>query len=226
MCSILIVDQSPDSELLASQLQAERFTTEIVNDGAQSVESALSGRHTMVLIDVSPKGMSGFEVLRRIRESSLLPALLLSARSDDSERILGLELGADDFLHKPWLTQELAARVRTILRRNSAGVSSFGHLSKVNDLELNRLRRTVRKGGETITLTTAEFDLLELLVQSAGQVTPREEIAARILGHPLNFNDRSVDMHISNLRKKLELGANGTGRIRAVRGVGYSFTLR
>jgi DNA-binding response OmpR family regulator len=226
MCSILIVDQSPDSELLASQLQAERFTTEIVNDGAQSVESALSGRHTMVLIDVSPKGMSGFEVLRRIRESSLLPALLLSARSDDSERILGLELGADDFLHKPWLTQELAARVRTILRRNSAGVSSFGHLSKVNDLELNRLRRTVRKGGETITLTTAEFDLLELLVRSAGQVTPREEIAATILGHPLNFNDRSVDMHISNLRKKLELGANGTGRIRAVRGVGYSFTLR
>ncbi len=226
MCGILIVDQPPDSELLASQLQAERFTTEIVNDGAQSVESVLSGRHAMVLIDVSPQGMSGFEVLRRIRNSSLLPVLMLSPRRDDSERILGLELGADDFLHKPWIAQELAARVRAILRRNSAGVSSFGHLFKASDLELDRLRRTVRRGAETITLTTAEFDLLELLVRSPGQVASREEIAVTVLCRRLNDNDRSVDVHISDLRKKLGLGANGTGRIKAVRGFGYSFTIQ
>ena len=137
---------------------------------------------------------------------------------------MAFELGADDYLQQPYLFEELIARIRAILRRSGAGVSAFGHLLKVNNLELDRLKRRVREHGEEIALTASEFDLLELLMKRAGQTVSREEMAQTIFGRGLNLNDRSIDVHISNLRKKLG-GNNGDGRIKAIRGVGYSFRL-
>ncbi len=225
---ILLIMQPAEAGALTQYLQAEGFLVERATDGSEGFERALREVFALVILDASPPapgGIGGVELLRRIRQRSLLPVLMVSAGLNDAERILALELGADDYLHKPYLPQELMARARAILRRAGAGVSAFQHLLKAGDLELDRLKRTVSKGGAEITLTTAEFDLLELLLRRAGQVVVREEMAQAILGRPLNYNDRSIDMHISNLRRKLSGAHEGAGRIKAIRGVGYSFTI-
>jgi two-component system response regulator CpxR len=146
--------------------------------------------------------------------------VLANSGGSGAERILAFELGADDYLEQPCLIEELTARIRAILRRSSGGISAFGHLLKVNDLELDKLKRSVRQNGRGVTLTTSEFDLLELLMKRVGQPVSREEVARTIFGRSLNLNDRSIDVHVSNLRKKL-----GAERIKTIRGVGYSFTL-
>jgi two-component system response regulator CpxR len=225
---ILVIMQPAEAEAVTQSLHAEGFAVERAADSMTGIERALSEYFALIILDASPvtaNGISGIESLRRIRQRSLLPALMVSADPNDAERILALELGADDYLHKPYLPQELIARARAILRRAGAGVSAFRHLLRAGDLELDKLKRTVSKGTAGITLTTAEFDLLELLLQRAGQVVSREEIAQLILGRPLNYNDRSIDMHISNLRRKLGGVRDGAGNIKAIRGVGYSFTI-
>src|SRR5262245_20598370 len=225
---ILVIMQPAEAEATTQSLHAEGFAVDRATDNLRGVERALSEYFALVVLDASPiasNGISGIESLRRIRQRSLLPALMVSAEPNDAERILALELGADDYLHKPYLPQELIARARAILRRAGSGVSSFRHLLRAGDLELDKLKRMVSKGAEEITLTTAEFDLLELLLQRAGQAVPREDIARLILGRQLNYNDRSIDMHISNLRRKLGAASDGGGQIKAIRGVGYSFTL-
>jgi DNA-binding response OmpR family regulator len=225
---VLLIMQPDEAEALTQFMQAEGFVVERAVDGADGVERALRGKFALVIIDASPwspDGVSGVELLRRIRQRSLLPMLIVSAEPNDAERILALELGADDYLRKPYLPQELIARARAILRRASAGLSAFGHLLRAGELELDKLKRTVSQGGAEIALTAAEFDLLELLLRHVGQVVTREEIARLILGRPLNHNDRSVDMHVSNLRRKLGGAHEGAGRIKAIRGAGYSFTI-
>ncbi|MGH9834253.1 MAG: response regulator transcription factor [Blastocatellia bacterium] len=225
---VLLIMQPVEAEALTQHLQAEGFVAERAVDGADGVERALTGKFALAIIDASPwspGGISGVELLRRIRQRSLLPALMVSAESNGAERILALELGADDYLRKPYLPQELIARARAILRRAGAGVSAFSHLLRAGDLELDKLKRTVSQGGAEIELTAAEFDLLELLLRHVGQVVTREEIARLILGRPLNHNDRSIDMHVSNLRRKLGGAHAGAGRIKAIRGAGYSFTI-
>lgn len=229
---ILVIMQPTEADALTQSLQAEGFVVERETDSITGIERALSENFILVILDASPTaagGISGIESLRRIRERSLLPVLMVSAEMNDAERVLALELGADDYLSKPYLhklpAQELIARVRAILRRTGAGVSAFRHLVRMGDLELDKLKRMVSKSGVEIEMTTAEFDLLELLLKRAGRVVAREEIAQLILGRPLNHNDRSIDMHVSNLRRKLG-GAHGdAGRIKAIRGVGYSFTI-
>ena len=228
---ILVIMQSADAEALTRPLQDEGFVVERETDGLTGVKRALSENPALVILDASQAagGISGIQSLRRIRERSLVPVLMVSAEINDAERILALELGADDYLSTPYphklLAQELIARVRAILRRTGAGVSVFRHMLKAGDIELDKLRRTVSKSGVEIEMTTAEFDLLELLLKRAGQVVAREEIARLILGRPLNYNDRSIDMHVSNLRRKLSGAQDGAGRIKAIRGVGYSFTI-
>jgi two-component system response regulator CpxR len=225
---ILVIMRPAEAEAITQSLHAEGFVVERATDNLTGVDRALSEYFALIVLDAAPvtaNGISGIESLRRIRQRSLLPALMVSAELNDAERILALELGADDYLHKPYLPQELIARARAILRRAGAGVSAFRHLLRAGDLELDKLKRTVSKGTAGISLTTAEFDMLELLLQRAGQVVPREEIAQLILGRPLNYNDRSIDMHISNLRRKLGGVRDGAGAIKAVRGVGYSFTI-
>ncbi|HEX9001160.1 MAG TPA: response regulator transcription factor, partial [Blastocatellia bacterium] len=180
-----------------------------------------------LVLDVMLPGANGFEVLRGVRAQSKVPVLMLTARSDDIDRIVGLELGADDYLPKPFNPRELVARIRAILRRSRAEPQPAGPANSerivLGDVELDKGARTVRRGGELIELTTVEFDLLELLMRSAGRVVTREEIVNKILGRKFMTFDRSVDMHVSNLRKKLGHRFGETERVRAVRSVGYIY---
>jgi two-component system, OmpR family, response regulator CpxR len=193
------------------------------------VERALSGGYDLVVLDVMLPEMDGFEVLRRIRMKSSTPVLMLTARGDDLDRILGLEMGADDYLPKPFNTRELSARVRAILRRaNSANTTvdlSEAASVRVGDLELNAGARTVRCGNEILNLTTVEFDLLQRLLRSAGSVVGREELTKEVLGREFSPFDRSIDTHVWSLRRKVGNTLDGSERIKGIRGVGYLYAL-
>jgi two-component system response regulator CpxR len=228
MSRILVIAPPSEAESLTLFLQAEDFHVEVFDNCPLLLERVQSGDFAMVLIDAGSSGesgISGIELLRKIRQRSLLPVLIISNSQSEAEKVLALELGADDYLHKPYLSQELIARVRAIMRRTAASVSGFSHLLRVGNLELDRLKRKVKRDDQEITLTAAEFDLLDLLLKRVGRAVTREEIAQVILGRPLNHNDRSIDMHVSNLRRKLGNGEDGKGRIKAIRGIGYSFTI-
>ena len=221
---ILVIDDDAElCKLVGRFLTAEGFRVETVRTSGQGVERALSGDHALIVLDVMLPGIDGFEVLRRIRAESRTPVLMLTARGDDLDRILGLEIGADDYLPKPFNPRELAARIRAILRRAKASSSMQGDSAPifVGDLELNVGSRLVRLGSEVLNLTTVEFDLLEKLVKSAGQVVGREELVREVLGREFSPFDRSIDTHVCNLRKKVGFYSDGTERIKGVRGVGY-----
>lgn len=221
---ILVIDDDAElCKLVGRFLTAEGFRVETVRTSGQGVERALSGDHALIVLDVMLPGIDGFEVLRRIRAESRTPVLMLTARGDDLDRILGLEIGADDYLPKPFNPRELAARIRAILRRAKASSSIQGDAASifVGDLELNVGSRLVRLGTEVLNLTTVEFDLLEKLVKSAGRVVGREELVREVLGREFSPFDRSIDTHVCNLRKKVGFYSNGTERIKGVRGVGY-----
>jgi len=225
---ILVIDDDAElCKLVGRFLGAEGFRVETVRTSGQGVERALSGEHELIVLDVMLPGMDGFEVLRRIRAESRTPVLMLTARGDDLDRILGLEIGADDYLPKPFNPRELAARIRAILRRAKAGssVPSDSAPLIVGDLELNVGSRLVRLGTEVLNLTTVEFDLLEKLLKSAGRVVGREELVREILGREFSPFDRSIDTHVCNLRKKVGSYSDGTERIKGVRGVGYLFAV-
>jgi DNA-binding response OmpR family regulator len=197
---------------------------------ADSVSNArCQESYDLVVLDVMLPEMDGFEVLRRIRVKSSTPILMLTARGDDLDRILGLEIGADDYLPKPFNTRELSARIRAILRRaNSTNInvaSSEAASMRVGDLELNAGARTVRCGGEALNLTTVEFDLLQRLLRSAGSVVGREELTKDVLGREFSPFDRSIDTHVWNLRRKVGNALDGGERIKSIRGIGYLYAL-
>lgn len=229
MSRILVIDDDRDlCELLSEYLRPEGFDVEAVSDGGRGVERALSGEHALLVLDVMLPELDGFEVLRRIRAGSSVPVLMLTARGDDADRIVGLEIGADDYLPKPFNPRELVARIRAILRRsnhspaNGTDASSTMRLT-VGDVELEPAGRAVWRAGEIVDLTPVEFDLLETLLRTPGQVVARELLFEKALGRGMTPLDRSVDMHVSNLRKKLGPGNQGRDRIEAVRGVGYIY---
>jgi len=225
---ILVIDDDAElCKLVARFLSAEGFRVETVRTSGQGVERALSGDHALIVLDVMLPGIDGFEVLRRIRAESRTPVLMLTARGDDLDRILGLEIGADDYLPKPFNPRELAARIRAILRRVNARSTTHGDSAPLTlgDLELNPGSRVVRLGAAVLNLTTVEFDLLEKLVKSAGRVVGREELVGEVLGREFSPFDRSIDTHICNLRKKVGVYSDGTERIKGVRGVGYILAL-
>src|SRR5690349_20663059 len=225
MNSILVVDDDLDlCELLAKYLRREGFDFEMVHDGEAGVERALAGAHALVVLDVMLPGKNGFEVLSQIRARSQTPVLMLTARGDDVDRIVGLEMGADDYLPKPFNPRELVARIRAILRRArvEADAAAVEHLV-VGDIELDKATRVACREGEPLSLTGVEFDLLEALMRSAGRIITREELVKAILGRELTPYDRSIDTHVSNLRKKLGHYVDGVERIKTVRGVGYIY---
>jgi DNA-binding response OmpR family regulator len=227
---ILVVDDDAELCRLVSRfLGAEGYFVHAVHTSIQGIERALSGDYDLVVLDVMLPEMNGFEVLRRMRAKSSTPVLMLTARGDDLDRILGLEMGADDYLPKPFNTRELSARVRAILRRaNSANahvVVSEAISVQVGDLELNAGARTVRCGNEMLNLTTVEFDLLQRLLRSAGSVVGREELTRDVLGREFSPFDRSIDTHVWNLRRKVGNAVDGTERIKGIRGVGYLYAL-
>jgi len=226
MDQILIIDDDVAlCELVTEYLGPLGFQIESVHRGDTGAEQALARRYSLVVLDVMLPGLNGFEVLRRIRAESKVPVLMLTARGDDVDRIVGLEIGADDYLPKPFNPRELVARIRAILRR--AILDQPGHAATrkltVGDVELDSGTRTVHRGGENVELTAVEFDLLEKLLRAAGQIITREELSKAVLGRSSSPFDRSIDMHISNLRKKLGHQAGGTERIKTVRGVGYIY---
>jgi len=227
MVSILVVDDDVElCELVAEYLQPEGFHVEAVHEGRKALERALSGEHTLIILDLMLPGMNGIEVLRRLRAQSRVPVLILTARGDDVDRIVGLEVGADDYLPKPFNPRELVARIRAILRRTGVGgqvASQPPEPVVMGDVEIDPGARVVRRGNEPIELTSVEFALLEALVRSAGQVITREQLANSVLGRRFVAYDRSIDMHVSRLRKKLGPQPDGSERIKTIRGVGYTY---
>jgi two-component system response regulator CpxR len=180
--------------------------------------------HALIVLDLMLPGMGGLDVLRRLRKQSPVPVLILTARGEDAERIQGLELGADDYVPKPFNPRELIARIRAILRRTSGIIASTGPLV-VGDLRLDPAAREAHLNENALNLTSVEFTLLEALVRDAGHVLTREQLTKTVLGRKLGPFDRVIDVHVSNVRRKLG-SAEGGQRIKAVRGSGYLFVPR
>ena len=222
---LLIDDDAELCGLVTRFMAGEGYEVDSVTNGRQGAPRALSGGYKLILLDVMMPDMNGFEVLRRIRAESRIPVLMLTAKGDTLDRVLGLEMGADDYLPKPFDPHELAARVRAILRRG--GFRPVGHAPiVVADVELDTDTRTVRKKGIVIDLTTVEFDLLAALARAAGSTVSREDLARDVLGREFSPFDRSIDTHVCNLRKKIGLLEDGTERIKGVRGAGYLYASR
>ena len=228
MDKILIIDDDEElCELVSEYLGVEGFEVESVNDGETGLKLALSGDYDMVILDVMLPKMNGFDVLRNLREESQLPVIMLTARGDDMERIVGLEIGADDYLPKPFNPRELAARLRAILRRATADETDVTDDDKlsVDGVEVVASARTATCDGNDLNLTSVEFELLADLLREAGKIVKKEDLSERVLGRSLSPFDRSLDMHISNVRKKLGPRADGTERIKTIRSVGYIYTV-
>jgi two-component system response regulator CpxR len=218
---ILLVDDDVElCEILTDYFAGEGFELESAHDGVRGLERARSRDHALVILDLQLPAMRGLDVLRDLRASSNVPVLILTARGEDVDRILGLELGADDYLPKPFNTRELLARVRAILRR--ARPTGEPTRIDIGDVTLDPAARRAWRGGRPLNLTMAEFALLEIFVRHLGEVLSRERLAEDVLGRVLGPFDRSIDVHVSNLRKKLGDGETAE-HIRAVRGEGYVF---
>jgi DNA-binding response OmpR family regulator len=225
MDRVLIVDDDVElCRLLGERLSTEGFRLEAVHDGLRGLERVLSREHAFVILDLMLPGMGGLDVLRRVRAQSPVPVLILTARGEDVDRILGLEIGADDYLPKPFNPRELIARIRAILRRTSPAPERAASLT-VSGIRLDPAAREAWADGKQLDLTSVEFTLLETLLRDAGHVVTREALTEMVLGRPLGAFDRVIDVHISNLRKKLNV-AHTDDRIKAVRGSGYLFALR
>jgi two-component system response regulator CpxR len=227
MNQILLIDDDEElCELVSEYLGVEGFEVEAVHDGADGLEQAVSGNFDLAILDVMLPKMNGFDVLRNLRETSRLPVLMLTARGDDTERIVGLEIGADDYLPKPFNPRELVARIRAILRRiPENGARLEGEKIQVEDVEVSIAARSAKRRGEDLNLTAIEFDLLAALLREAGKIVKKEDLSETVLDRKLSPFDRSLDMHISNLRKKLGERADGDERIKTIRSVGYIYTV-
>lgn len=224
---ILVVDDDTElCELLTDYLTEEGYDVRTVHDGAAGLVEASARGYALVVLDVMLPGLSGIEVLRRLREVSKVPVLMLTARGEDVDRIVGLEMGADDYLAKPFNPRELLARIRAIQRRADGRASGAPHDAEtlvVDDVELRVGSRTALRRGEELKLTSAEFTLLEVLMRSAGKAVSRDDLCTTVLGRPLSPYDRAIDVHISNLRKKLGPRPVGGERIKTMRAVGYVY---
>jgi two-component system response regulator CpxR len=215
-------------ELVGQYLRSQGVEVDATHDGAAGVETALGGEYSLVILDVMLPGIRGFEALRQIRAKSAIPVIMLTAHGDDVDRIVGLEIGADDYLPKPFNPRELAARIHAVLRRSASGAAKeLGGRGAIvlDDIRLDTRARSARQNTRDVELTSVEFELLALFFKSPGQVLPREELVKNALGRELEPSDRSLDVHISNLRKKLGPCEDGSERIRAIRNVGYVYVV-
>ena len=218
---ILLVDDDAElCSLLGEFLRREGFTVECEHEGNQGLEKARGAGVDLVVLDVMLPGIDGFEILRRLRLASKVPVMMLTARGEDVDRIVGLDLGADDYLPKPFNPRELVARIRAILRRYEPRPVTISGRLEVNGVALDPGTRQVFAGGTRIELTTFEFDILEMLMRAAGRVVSRDRLMENFYNRRATPYDRSIDMHISHLRKKLE---SGDALIKTIRGVGYQF---
>ncbi len=226
MKSILLVDDDYElGELLTEYLSMEGFELTVVNDGKSGLNAALEGQFDLMLLDVMLPEMNGFEVLRTLRESSSLPVIMLTARGESVDRVLGLEHGADDYIPKPYHHHELVARIKALFRRielSSDGIQNAeAEELSVDDIVLHLGKRLVTKSGEEVSLTGAEYGVLECLIRNIGELVDKDPLSMAALGRPLMAYDRSIDMHVSNLRKKLGERHGNAEWIKTVRSRGY-----
>lgn len=221
MQTLLVIDDDPDlADLLAEYLGGRGYAVETAADGPAGLARLRGAGIDLVVLDVMMPGMDGFEVLREIRKASQLPVIMLTARGEDMDRIVGLELGADDYLSKPFNPRELLARVGSVLRRAAAPPGADQALVAAG-IRVDPAQREASVDGQRLDLTTTEFDLLRVLVSSAGRVIPRERLMELARGEEYAAFERSVDVHVSHLRKKLGDDPRKPRRIKTVRGVGY-----
>jgi two-component system, OmpR family, response regulator CpxR len=226
---ILVVDDDVElCELVQQYLGSQGFHVDAVYDGTTGVAESLSNSYDLVILDVMLPGIRGFEALRQIRAKSAVPVVMLTAHGEDVDRIVGLEIGADDYMPKPFNPRELAARIHAVLRRTAAGLAREGKTQStvaLGDIRLDTLARTAYQKDRLVELTSAEFELLTQFLKAPGQVLAREDLVKNALGRELEPSDRSLDVHISNLRRKLGFAEDGAERIRAIRNVGYVYVV-
>ncbi|MFC3907700.1 two-component system response regulator CpxR [Legionella dresdenensis] len=221
--SILLVDDDTElTDLLMQYLEPEGFNVVCAHDGETAVKKALNQTFDAVILDVMLPRLNGFEVLKAIREHLDTPVLMLTARGDDIDRIVGLEIGADDYLPKPCNPRELVARLRAILRRTQK-MPIQRPVIEHQEIVVDCSKRAATQHGEPLELTNAEFNILEMLIKSPGQAFSKEELTEYALGRKYTAYDRSIDVHISNLRNKLGNNNQGDPLVKTVRGFGYMF---
>ncbi|QAR33668.1 response regulator transcription factor [Geovibrio thiophilus] len=217
--NILIIDDDTElCELLETYLGEEGFGVESVHEGKSGLAKAQDGGFSLIILDVMLPGMDGFAILRELRKTNDTPVFMLTARGEETDRISGIENGADDYLPKPFNPRELIVRIKAILRRT--GRQTAGVTIEAGTLRINTLRLSAYAGGQEITLTSAEFQILEMLMRSAGKTVSRDDISKCVFERELNSFDRSIDVHISNIRKKI----GDPDIIKSIRGAGYILT--
>ncbi len=211
--------------MLAEYLSAEGYEIRLAGDGLEAMQVVSEFSPDLVVLDIMMPKQDGIETLKQLRAIADMPVIMLTARGDDLDRILGLELGADDYLAKPCNPRELLARIKAVLRRTQNRPDS-GLPIAIGDTTLDPRSREVTVRGDFVPLTQTEFDLLHLLVRSPGEVITKQTLSSEVLGKPLSQWDRSIDVHVSNLRRKLSSGIDDTHtRIRTLRGAGYMYVL-
>ncbi|AGW12487.1 response regulator transcription factor [Megalodesulfovibrio gigas] len=222
MKRVLLVDDDVElSSMLTEYLEREGMVVTAVHDGLAGVEACRVGGFDIAVLDVMMPGIDGVEVLRRIRAFSRLPVLMLTARGDEVDCVVGLELGADDYVAKPCTPRELAARLRAILRRTAS--DGPADVLAVGPLTMWPQERRAQWCNATLELTSTEYSLLELLVRNAGRPVSKAELSEQVLGRPLARYDRSIDVHMSSIRHKLATGDDSRAWIQTIRGLGYQF---
>ena len=225
MSKVLIVEDEPAvRDALDYSLRGEGFDVDAASDGEAGLRAAQAGEYDVVILDLMLPKMSGTEVCRRLRSESAVPIIMLTAKGAELDRVLGLEIGADDYVTKPFSMAELIGRIRAILRRRQLDRSGATSMLRVGDLELDPIRHEVRIGGEPKRLTPSEFKLLLLLAQDPERVFSRREIMQHLWDSTYVGDQRACDIHISNLRQKIEDDPGNPARVVTVRGVGYKLT--
>ena len=222
---LLADDDQTLCELLQEFLELEGFDVTVVHDGVTALQQINdnASKWDAIILDVMMPGMNGFDILKAITAQQSTPVMMLTARGEDTDTVLGLELGADEYVTKPVSPRVLVARLRALIRRGSAEQE---HSSlQVGDLSLNEASREVQIGGHVIDLTGAEFNLLKLLVKQAGQVVSREQLALNGLGRALSAYDRRIETHMAQIRRKIGKLHDGSGRIKTIRGSGYQYII-
>ena len=223
MRTILVVDDDERlRELVAEYLGGRGFTVVTAEDGERGLEAIRSSSIDMVVLDVMLPGLDGFEVMREIRKFSRIPVVMLTARGDETDRIVGLEIGADDYLPKPFNPRELLARIQAVLRRVEAPRDEEPALLTAGPIQIDPDRRTVTLDGSPVDFTTTEFEILRTLVANAGRVISRERLMELARGEDFASFERSVDVHISHIRRKLGDDPRHPSFVKTVRGIGYT----
>ncbi len=223
MPNILLIDDDVElCDMLAEYLESESFTVNMVHDGHSGMNQAKAENYDAIILDVMMPEMDGFSVLKELRKYIATPVLMLTAKGDDVDRIVGLEMGADDYLPKPCNPRELVARLKAILRRTQTAPPKTVDVIKVNDIEIHPASRKAIYQSENLPLTSSEYNLLEVLAMNVGTVVDKETLSEQALGKKLTEYDRSIDMHLSKLRQKL--GDDSQELIQTVRGKGYQLS--